>query len=69
MAEYIYLTTEERKRFVSNRLEYLTTELQTNLAPSLTNSTLKPVYKIAPIQKIITTINNREIIPSHRQKR
>ena len=58
MAEYIYLTTEERKTFVSNRLEYMMEELQCDLAPSLTDRTLKPVFKIGSTKKVSDSMNH-----------
>ena len=58
MAEYIYLTTEERNVFVSNRLDYLMEELQLDPSLNLTDRNLTPVYEIGIKSKILNTMNH-----------
>lgn len=54
MGEYFYLETAERQRFVSNLLEYITDEIQTDLAVSLTDRNLNPIYEWCPFKKEVT---------------
>ena len=46
MAEYIYLSIEERKIFASNYLEYLIDEIQFENNLNISDNNLLPVYKI-----------------------
>jgi hypothetical protein len=59
MIEYIYLSTEERKVFVTNRLEYLIDELQYDSNFNMNDNNLEPIYKIGSTKKIKTSIKNR----------
>lgn len=52
MVEYIYLSKEERKIFVSNKLEYLIEEIQFDNGYNISDNNLIPVYKVG--QKIKT---------------
>ena len=56
--EYIYLTTEERKIFVSNILEYIMEELQDDDGFNVTDKQLNPIYKIATTINNVTSIQN-----------
>jgi len=47
MVEYIYLTTEERKVFVSNMLEYLIEEIQYDVGTNISDGNMLPVYQIS----------------------
>lgn len=46
MVEYIYLSKEERKIFVSNKLEYLIEEIQFDNGYNISDNNLIPIYKI-----------------------
>ena len=51
MVEYIYLSTEERKIFSINYLEYLIDELQFDNNFNISDNNLIPVYKIGVNKK------------------
>ncbi|AGC01911.1 capsid protein [Acanthamoeba polyphaga moumouvirus] len=55
MCEYIYLSNEERKIFVSNRLQYLMDELQYN---TINTSDIKSI----PIYKVGTKVKNYFVV-------
>lgn len=57
MAEYIYLSVNERKIFAGNLLEYLTDELQYDIDHITDNRTI-PVYKIGTDERTIARIKN-----------
>ena len=57
MVEYIYLSTEERKIFASNRLEYLIEELQYDYF-NISDKNLLSIYKIGNTKKTVTKIKN-----------
>ncbi|XWV25141.1 hypothetical protein QJ856_gp0634 [Tupanvirus deep ocean] len=59
MIEYIYLSTEERKIFVTNRLEYLIDELQYDNTFHISDNNLVPVYKVGTTKKTRTKIKNK----------
>ena len=58
MVEYIYLSTEERKIFATNKLEYLTTELQYDNTANIVDSVLLPIYKVGTIKKTFSRIKD-----------
>lgn len=49
MAEYVYLSTDERRRFVTGMLEYIMEELQTDICTGVTD--LQPVYQLGRTKK------------------
>ncbi|XWV26402.1 capsid protein [Tupanvirus soda lake] len=59
MIEYVYLSTEERKIFVTNRLEYLIDEVQYDNTFNISDSNLVPIYKIGTVKKTRTKIKNK----------
>ena len=61
ITEYIYLTTEERKIFVTNLLEYLMEELQDDGGFNVNDENLVPIYKIGTTKKEnIKIVNGRK---------
>uniref|UniRef100_A0A6C0LUC2 Major capsid protein C-terminal domain-containing protein n=1 Tax=viral metagenome TaxID=1070528 RepID=A0A6C0LUC2_9ZZZZ len=58
IGEYFYLSTEERKIFVTQQLEYLMEEIQIDDGFNITDYNLIPVYKIGSAKKTITTTRN-----------
>ena len=59
MAEYIYLSAEERRIFVSGVQEYIMEELQTDISNNITDTDLNPVYKLGQSKKIVNIMSNR----------
>jgi hypothetical protein len=59
MAEYIYLSVEERRIFVSGAQEYIMEELQTDISNNITDCDLDPVYKLGQTKKIVNIMRNR----------
>ena len=61
MAEYVYLTTEERKKFVTSRLEYLMEEVNSDNGKSANEKSTIPMYELGSEQKKIEkVINNKK---------
>lgn len=58
MVEYVYLSTEERKIFIGNKLEYLSDELQYDDNFYISDNNLNPIYKMGNTKKISTMIKN-----------
>jgi len=58
MVEYIYLSSEERKIFASNILEYLVDELQYDNNFNISDHNLVPIYKVGNNKKSVTRIKN-----------
>jgi len=56
--EYIYLTTNERKIFVTNMLQYIMEEVQDDDGFNVTEHSLLPIYKIATNKKTLDVIKN-----------
>lgn len=56
--EYIFLTTDERKIFVTNMLQYIMEEVQDDDGYSVTGQSLLPIYKIATTKKMYDTIRD-----------
>jgi hypothetical protein len=59
MVEYIYLSTEERRIFAANKLEYLIDELQYNNTTTISDDNLIPVYKVGNVKKSVFKIKNK----------
>ena len=66
MAEYFYLSSEERRIFVINRLEYLMDELQYDDSFYISDSNLVPVYQIGTAKKTKTIFRNGKKIREER---
>jgi hypothetical protein len=58
MCEYIYLSTEERKIFVSGMLEYLIEEVQIDNGYGVTDKSTKAMFKVGSEKRIKTVIQN-----------
>lgn len=61
MCEYIYLSTEERHVFVTNRLDYFMEEVQTDSGLTVTDSNLEPMYLLKRNRELVTENGVREL--------